>query len=51
MLVLPLPEKETDSAGSRAGEALRNSCRLGHLLEKLFLLPSFSHLPRVDGFR
>jgi len=50
MLVVPLPEKETDSAGSRAGEALRKSCRLGLLLEKLFFLSS-PHSPRVDGFR
>jgi len=42
MLAMPLPEKETDSAGSRAGEELRRSCRLGLLLEKpFFLLSSF----------
>lgn len=46
--------RETDSAGSRAGEMLRKSCRLGFFLEKTFssfFILSFSHSPRVDGFR
>jgi len=54
MLVVPLPERETDPAGTRAGEMLRKTCRLGLFLEKTFsssFFFLFSHSPRVNGFR